>query len=232
MNAVCAFVHPALATCARAGASRGSSPTLPPLLPHARTFSLWPETPNQRRSASQPGCSEPIHYHCWTLHSTSTHQSLLEEGNPDAPFDRDLWWIACKPTWVVSSTPCTTTNAALSVETVPELDESGQGSLSANAERTCGWLVQILVDGSDLQPRVEVLLVTDRKGRALVFPKGGCNDRDRGAKSTAAREAMEEAGVRGKLRRLSATPKYTSKRKGIKVKGSKVSSFFPVGFQV
>jgi 8-oxo-dGTP pyrophosphatase MutT (NUDIX family) len=72
---------------------------------------------------------------------------------------------------------------------------------------------------------VEVLLVTDRKGTALVFPKGGCNDRDRSAKCTAAREALEEAGVRGKLRRLNVMPKYTSKRKGIKVKGNKVSLF-------
>ena len=79
--------------------------------------------------------------------------------------------------------------------------------------------MQILVNGSIPQPRFEVLLVSDRNGKALVFPKGGLMERDRNAKATAAREAMEEAGVRGSLRRLTARPTYTSKRHGKKVKG-------------
>ncbi|CAL5229228.1 g12512 [Coccomyxa viridis] len=45
---------------------------------------------------------------------------------------------------------------------------------------------------------VEVLLVSSRGGKGLVFPKGGW-ETDEDVESAAARETVEEAGVRGKL---------------------------------
>jgi len=54
--------------------------------------------------------------------------------------------------------------------------------------------VRISPDGSHLQ----VLLITSRGGKGLVFPKGGW-EQDEDVQSAAARETVEEAGVRGEL---------------------------------
>ena len=54
--------------------------------------------------------------------------------------------------------------------------------------------VRISPDGSHLQ----VLLITSRGGKGLVFPKGGW-EQDEDVQAAAARETVEEAGVRGEL---------------------------------
>ena len=46
--------------------------------------------------------------------------------------------------------------------------------------------------------RVEILLITSRKRRRWVLPKGVCEP-DMTAADSAAKEAMEEAGVRGSV---------------------------------
>ena len=54
--------------------------------------------------------------------------------------------------------------------------------------------VRISPDGSHLQ----VLLISSRGGKGLVFPKGGW-EQDEDVQAAAARETVEEAGVRGEL---------------------------------
>jgi len=48
---------------------------------------------------------------------------------------------------------------------------------------------------------VEVLLVNSKHGKGLIFPKGGW-ETDETAEEAAARETMEEAGVKGELQGL------------------------------
>ena len=53
---------------------------------------------------------------------------------------------------------------------------------------------------------VEVLLISSRKGKGHVFPKGGWEE-DEGLSEAAMRETVEEAGVRGELE-VGAAPSF------------------------
>ncbi|CAL9751698.1 unnamed protein product [Musa acuminata subsp. burmannicoides] len=50
----------------------------------------------------------------------------------------------------------------------------------------------------DIDQAIEVMVVSSQKGRELMFPKGGW-ELDESMQAAAAREAFEEAGVRGKF---------------------------------
>ena len=58
--------------------------------------------------------------------------------------------------------------------------------------------VRVVGDGRLTTENVRVLLVTSRSGAGLVFPKGGW-ETDESCEAAAARETVEEAGVRGDL---------------------------------
>jgi len=59
---------------------------------------------------------------------------------------------------------------------------------------------------------VEVLMVTNKHGDGLIFPKGGW-ETDETAEEAAARESMEEAGVRGELQGLGQFEFFSKSRK-------------------
>lgn len=52
---------------------------------------------------------------------------------------------------------------------------------------------------TDLESRIEVLMISSPNRDDLVFPKGGWED-DESVEEAAHREALEEAGVRGNLK--------------------------------
>lgn len=66
--------------------------------------------------------------------------------------------------------------------------------------------------GVEGPPGVEVLMITSRKGKGHVFPKGGW-EVDESLESAAKRETVEEAGVRGRLEEpvLGIFPFYSNK---------------------
>ena len=65
----------------------------------------------------------------------------------------------------------------------------------AGARLVAGCLpIRARADGAG----VEVLMVTNKHGDGMIFPKGGWEN-DETAEDAAARESMEEAGVRGDL---------------------------------
>jgi len=53
--------------------------------------------------------------------------------------------------------------------------------------------------------QLEVLMVSSRRGEGLIFPKGGW-ETDETVAEAAARESLEEAGVRGELQELGTFP--------------------------
>ncbi|CAK0787021.1 hypothetical protein CVIRNUC_010237 [Coccomyxa viridis] len=70
---------------------------------------------------------------------------------------------------------------------------------SVDGERLLAGCIPIrTVSAGDGIEGVEVLLVSSRGGKGLVFPKGGW-ETDEDVESAAARETVEEAGVRGRL---------------------------------
>ncbi|CAL8464818.1 g4353 [Coccomyxa elongata] len=70
---------------------------------------------------------------------------------------------------------------------------------SADGERLLAGCIPIRVNpAKDGMAAVQVLLVSSRGGKGLVFPKGGW-ETDEDVEAAAARETVEEAGVRGRL---------------------------------
>ncbi|KAM7265515.1 hypothetical protein ACFE04_003198 [Oxalis oulophora] len=65
-------------------------------------------------------------------------------------------------------------------------------------------------DDSDNEKIVEVLMINSTSGPGLLFPKGGWEN-DETVEEAAAREAVEEAGVRGDLKELIGTYNFKSK---------------------
>ncbi|EFJ15737.1 hypothetical protein SELMODRAFT_73964 [Selaginella moellendorffii] len=61
------------------------------------------------------------------------------------------------------------------------------------------------------EPVLEVLMITSKSGRGLLFPKGGW-ETDETVEEAAVREALEEAGVRGDLQGDIGTWEFKSKR--------------------
>ncbi|KAJ0974936.1 hypothetical protein J5N97_016901 [Dioscorea zingiberensis] len=58
--------------------------------------------------------------------------------------------------------------------------------------------------------RMEVLVISNQKGCGMMFPKGGW-EKDETIKQAASREALEEAGVQGKIERKLGKWRYKSK---------------------
>ncbi|KAJ3675639.1 hypothetical protein LUZ60_004681 [Juncus effusus] len=66
----------------------------------------------------------------------------------------------------------------------------------------------------DIEKTVEILVISSQKGHGMMFPKGGW-ETDETIKQAASREALEEAGVQGKLERRLGKWSYKSKSHGI-----------------
>mmetsp|Transcript_5612 Transcript_5612/g.14232 ORF Transcript_5612/g.14232 Transcript_5612/m.14232 type:complete len:185 (+) Transcript_5612:665-1219(+) len=79
--------------------------------------------------------------------------------------------------------------------------------------------VRACADGSR---GVEVLMVNSKHGDGLIFPKGGW-ETDETAEEAAARESMEEAGVRGDLQELGEFEFSSKSRKKEGKKGPQAS---------
>uniref|UniRef100_A0A0D6RA52 Nudix hydrolase domain-containing protein n=1 Tax=Araucaria cunninghamii TaxID=56994 RepID=A0A0D6RA52_ARACU len=56
----------------------------------------------------------------------------------------------------------------------------------------------------------EVLMITSRSGPGLIFPKGGWEN-DESVEEAAQREALEEAGVRGEMKKILGSWEFKSK---------------------
>lgn len=67
------------------------------------------------------------------------------------------------------------------------------------------------VDGIEASEDLQVLMITSQHGEGLIFPKGGW-ETDETSEEAACREAMEEAGVRGKIQGRIGTWTFKSKR--------------------
>ncbi|KAK9819718.1 hypothetical protein WJX72_001641 [[Myrmecia] bisecta] len=74
---------------------------------------------------------------------------------------------------------------------------------------------------------VEVLLISSRGGKGLVFPKGGW-ETDETVEAAAARETVEEAGVRGELegQMVGVFPFYSSKAARVHIQGRCIAYMF------
>jgi len=74
-------------------------------------------------------------------------------------------------------------------------------------------------DAIEIDEAVEVLVISSQKGNAMMFPKGGWES-DESEDEAASREALEEAGVQGKLENKLGKWMYKSKRYGTFYEGT------------
>ncbi|KAJ3697449.1 hypothetical protein LUZ61_001154 [Rhynchospora tenuis] len=70
----------------------------------------------------------------------------------------------------------------------------------------------------DVDKVMEVLVISSQKGNGMMFPKGGW-ELDETVKEAASREALEEAGVQGKIERRLGKWNYMSKSHNIFYEG-------------
>ncbi|KAK9790526.1 hypothetical protein WJX73_010660 [Symbiochloris irregularis] len=69
----------------------------------------------------------------------------------------------------------------------------------SNGERLVAGCIPVrIIKPGTTEQRVEILLISSRGGDGLVIPKGGW-ETDETVEDAAARETVEEAGVRGQL---------------------------------
>lgn len=87
------------------------------------------------------------------------------------------------------------------------------------AERQAGAIPYALVDG-----QFAVLLITSRRTGRWIFPKGGLME-GLETHETAAREALEEAGVEGTIQAMPLGIWHTIKRRGVRVEPIEVDMF-------
>lgn len=72
--------------------------------------------------------------------------------------------------------------------------------------------------GTSIDEAIEVLVISSQKGHGMMFPKGGWEE-DETIDQAVAREAIEEAGVRGILQARLGCWNYISKRYNIVYEG-------------